>query len=84
MLDVSGPRMAFLAFEIYTLGKQTVRIKNYISCCIFVGPVDKYVLYDGVRTTQLGVAGARPPRAAARARDRKVGNISNTFRKSSS
>ena len=52
-LDVSGPRMTFLALEIY-------------------------VLYDGVRTAQLGMAGARPPRAAARARDRKVGNFSNT------
>ena len=37
-----------------------------------------YVLYDAVRTAQLGVAGARPPRAAARARDRKVGKFSNT------
>jgi hypothetical protein len=27
---------------------------------------------DGVRTAQLGVAGARPPRAAARAQDRKL------------
>ena len=40
MLDISGPRVTFLALEIYTLGKQTVRIKNYISCCIFVSPVD--------------------------------------------
>ena len=39
MLDISGPRVTFLALEIYTLGKQTVRIKNYISCCIFVSPV---------------------------------------------
>jgi hypothetical protein len=31
------------------------------------------VPYDGVRTAQLGVAGGRPRRAAARARDRKLG-----------
>ena len=36
--------MAFLALIIYTLDKQTVRIKNYISCCIFVSPVDKRLL----------------------------------------
>ena len=36
--------MAFLAPIIYTLGKQTVHIKNYISCCIFVSPVDKQLL----------------------------------------
>ena len=35
-----------------------------------------YVLhvYDGVRTAQLGVAGAPSPRAVVRARDRKLGN----------
>ena len=43
MLDISGPRVTFLALEIY-------------------------ILNDGVRTAQLGVARARPPRAAARAR----------------
>ena len=53
MLDVSGPRMAFLKIK-------------------------KIVLYNGVRTAQLGVARAWPPRAAARARDRKVGKFSNT------
>ena len=40
-LDVSGPRMTFLALEIY-------------------------VLHDGVRKAELGVVGARPPRAVAR------------------
>ena len=44
MLDISGPRVTFLALEIY-------------------------ILHDGVRTAQLGVA---------RARDRKVCKFSNT------
>ena len=57
MLDISGPRVTFLALEIYILN---------------------LVLHDGVRTAQLGVARARPPRAAARARDRKVCKFSNT------
>jgi hypothetical protein len=35
------------------------------------------VLHDGVRATQLGVARAWPPRAAARVRDRKLGNFSS-------
>ena len=59
MLDISGPRVTFLALEIY-------------------------ILHDGVRTAQLGVARARPPRAAARARDRKVCKFSNTSKQTSS
>ena len=38
----------------------------------------QHILHDGVRTAQLGVARARPPRAAARAQDRKVCKFSNT------
>ena len=43
-LPVSGIWMAFLALEIYTLGKQTIRIKKYNSCCIFVSLADKRLL----------------------------------------
>jgi hypothetical protein len=32
-----------------------------------------YVLYDRVRIAQLGAASAQPPRAAAHARERKLG-----------
>ena len=39
--------------------------------------VNYYILHvhDGVRTAQLGVVRAWPPRAAARARDRKLGKL---------